>query len=133
MTATNNNHDQDPLDCYHRAEPGEPTFTLLGRDKHAPILVWLWALLRQMDGEKPERVHDARERAMAMLGYLVGRGRRAVGIGQAAMAAVTELVNCAGCANLVEDESDSQAAIVGRFRALLVITDFMNPDGSPVK
>ena len=30
------------FDCYANAEGDEPMFVLLGRDKHAPTLVWLW-------------------------------------------------------------------------------------------
>jgi hypothetical protein len=34
-------------------------FVLLGRDKHAPTLVRLWALLRHRDGEKSAKVDEA--------------------------------------------------------------------------
>lgn len=34
-------------DCYHKAEPDEPKFTLLGRDRAAPVLVRLWAAIRE--------------------------------------------------------------------------------------
>lgn len=37
-------------DCYHKAEPGEPKFTLLARDPLAANLTRLWAALR--DGEQ---------------------------------------------------------------------------------
>lgn len=40
------------LDCYHKAEEGEPTFTLLARDPVAPNIVKLWAALRI--GDLPE-------------------------------------------------------------------------------
>jgi hypothetical protein len=40
------------FDCYARAEPDEPLFTLLGRDPLAGILVMIWAEARkQMDDE----------------------------------------------------------------------------------
>lgn len=32
-------------DCYANAEPDEAMFVLLGRDKHAGLLVTLWALI----------------------------------------------------------------------------------------
>lgn len=41
--------EQLELDCYHKAEPGEPKFTLIGRDPLAPGLVRLWAALRDGD------------------------------------------------------------------------------------
>jgi hypothetical protein len=34
-------------DCYSQAEPDEPMFVLLARDPMAPILVELWASLRE--------------------------------------------------------------------------------------
>ena len=54
---TKNNPGQ--FDCYANAEPDEPMFVLLGRDKHAPLLVRLWADLRRMEGEDPEKVAEA--------------------------------------------------------------------------
>ncbi len=44
--ATKNNPSE--YDCYANAEPDEPMFVLLGRDKHAPTLVWLWSTLREL-------------------------------------------------------------------------------------
>lgn len=39
-------NDPGEFDCYARAHPDEPLFTLLGRDRLAPGLVRLWAALR---------------------------------------------------------------------------------------
>lgn len=47
------------FDCYAAAEPDEQMFVLLARDKHAPTLVRLWALLRARDGEDEEKVKEA--------------------------------------------------------------------------
>ena len=47
------------FDCYKAAESDEPMFILLGRDKYAPLLVRLWADLRRIEGEDPEKVADA--------------------------------------------------------------------------
>lgn len=41
--------EQLELDCYHKAEEGEPKFTLLARDPLAAHLVALWAALRKGD------------------------------------------------------------------------------------
>src|SRR5262245_36587923 len=49
------------FDCYAAARPDEPMFHLLGRDKHAPILIELWASMREFDGEDPAKVAEARE------------------------------------------------------------------------
>jgi hypothetical protein len=54
------------IDYYANAEPDEPMFVLLGRDKHAPLLVKLWADLRQMDGEDIAKVTEAITCATAM-------------------------------------------------------------------
>jgi hypothetical protein len=53
-------------DCYAKAEPDEPIFVLLARDRHATILTSLWAALREVDGEDPKVVGEARSCAIAM-------------------------------------------------------------------
>ena len=67
-------------------------FVLLARDKHAPTLIWLWASLRELDGEDPEKVKEARECVVKMLHWAYDHGRSSVGLGQAALAAVLELI-----------------------------------------
>ena len=47
------------FDCYANADPDEPMFVLLGRDRHAAGLVRLWALLRAKAGEDPEKIAEA--------------------------------------------------------------------------
>lgn len=54
------------FDCYTNAEPDEPMFILLGRDRHAPRLVEWWAQLRENEGEDPAKVTEARECAQNM-------------------------------------------------------------------
>lgn len=55
------------FDCYENAEPDEPMFVLLGRDRHAPILVDLWAHLRAVaGGEDEDKMAEARACARAM-------------------------------------------------------------------
>lgn len=54
------------FDCYANADPDEPMFVLLGRDRHAPGLVRLWALLRAQDGEDAAKVAEALACADAM-------------------------------------------------------------------
>lgn len=34
------------FDCYENADPDEPMFVLLGRDRLAPSLVNIWAMIR---------------------------------------------------------------------------------------
>ncbi|MBC7282652.1 hypothetical protein [Hoeflea sp.] len=54
---TKNNPGQ--FDCYANAGPDEPMFVLLGRDRHAPLLVRLWAILRHEEGEDPGKIREA--------------------------------------------------------------------------
>jgi hypothetical protein len=63
------------FDCYANAEPDEPMFILLGRDKHAPLLVKLWANLRQLDDEDPAKIIEAIQCATAMVKFRVERQR----------------------------------------------------------
>lgn len=57
------------FDCFTSAAPDEPIFVLLGRDKHAPLLVQLWAALRQADGEERAKVVEAQVCATEMAIY----------------------------------------------------------------
>lgn len=61
---------EEPNDCYHRAMPGEPRFTMLGRDPMFYELVTKWADQREYDistGDRPlsdtPLVGDARRMA----------------------------------------------------------------------
>lgn len=54
------------FDCYTNAAPDEPMFVLLGRDKHAPQLVELWARQRSEENEDPAKVGEALKCAKAM-------------------------------------------------------------------
>lgn len=66
MTTKNN---PGRYDCYANAEPDEPMFVLLGRDKHAPLLVHLWAILRAADNEDAEKVAEAARCGNDMVDY----------------------------------------------------------------
>lgn len=63
------------FDCYAKAAPDEPMFILLGRDRHAALLVQLWAWLRLADGEDQARVAEALQCAEAMAAFARGRGK----------------------------------------------------------
>ena len=54
------------FDCYANAEPDEPMFILLGRDRHAPQLVEMWAGMRAEAGEDPAKAQEALKCAKAM-------------------------------------------------------------------
>lgn len=83
------------FDCYANAADDEPMFVLLARDKHAPTLVWLWALLRELDQEDASKVAEARDCVEDMLKWQVDHGRKTIGIGHAALAGVMGLVRAA--------------------------------------
>lgn len=38
-----------PFNCYEAAEPDEPMFILLGRDRHAAALVNMWVAMRALE------------------------------------------------------------------------------------
>ena len=46
---TNTAAHPDPFDVIEKAKPGEPVFTLLGRDKHAPATVLHWVGLARAE------------------------------------------------------------------------------------
>lgn len=63
------------FNCYANAEPNEPMFVLLARDKHAPILVSLWAALRELEGEDYKKVSEARSLSIEMTRWRRNRKR----------------------------------------------------------
>lgn len=58
------------FDCYANAAPDEPMFVLLARDPSAPLLVELWALIREKLGSDAEKIEEARGCATAMHNWL---------------------------------------------------------------
>lgn len=63
------------FDCYAAARPREPMFVLLGRDRHAPLLVRLWARARKLSGEDADKVEEALNCAEQMHGWLEAQGK----------------------------------------------------------
>jgi hypothetical protein len=116
------------FDCYANAEPDEPMFVLLGRDKHAPALVWLWAALRELDGEKPEKVAEARDCCQAMMAWIAEKGKASVGVGQAVLAGVLELIRTANHAT----KHLSPKNIATREEFMRVLMNFTNMGAEPV-
>lgn len=104
------------FDCYANAEPDEPMFVLLGRDRHAPALVWLWAVLRELDGEKPEVVHEARECVAEMMAWAFDHGRKSVGVAQSVLAGVMEMIRAVN--HSVKDAKNAMTT-VAEFRQFM--------------
>lgn len=65
-------------DCFAAAAPDEPIFTLLGRDRHAALLVRIWAILRHRSGEEDIKVAEALGCADAMDVYARSLGKNPV-------------------------------------------------------
>ena len=63
------------FDCYSRAEPDEPIFTLRGKDPSAPLLIELWAELRAASGEDPAVIQEAHDCAGACYEWMRKLGR----------------------------------------------------------
>lgn len=89
-------------DCASKLLPDEPNFLLLGRDKCAPVVVWLWAVLREIHArEKPnpdaerEQALEARQIVIDMFNWQEAHDKLTVGVGEAALAAVFELIRAA--------------------------------------
>lgn len=69
------------FDCYANAHPDEPMFILLGRDRHGPMLVRLWSIVRFLNGEKWPKVVEAWRCARAMDQWRQSRPRKYIGFG----------------------------------------------------
>ena len=73
--ATREDTFNDEGSCWNRADEEEQMFILLGRDRHAPALIRLWAEMREKEGENPEVVQEARTVAQIMEDDLIAAGR----------------------------------------------------------
>lgn len=122
--ATKNN--PGTYDCYAKAEPDEPIFILLGRDRHAPTLVWLWAVLRELDGEDQAKIDEARACCLAMIHYLDSKQKKAVGIGQSVLSGMLDLIRVANMA--VAAGAKNSASDEDTIRRFLAATSFSEPD-----
>lgn len=115
------------FDCYEKAEPDEPFFMLLARDKHAPTLVWLWATLRELDGEDKAVVAEARSVVGDMIGWAYLHGRKSTGLGQSTLAGVCELIRTANAAQTkVPQNAPTELDAIRQF---LGVTQFEMPPG----
>lgn len=118
--ATKNNPGK--FDCYANADPDEPMFVLLARDKHAVALIWLWCTLRELDNEDPTKVADARACADEMVAWAVEHKRKVCGMGHAGLAAMLELVRMANYA--VKNAKNEPTSNEEAMRFFLALTTF---------
>lgn len=112
------------FDCYAKAADDEPIFVLLARDKHAATLVWLWAVLRELDGEDPEKVAEARACCASMMDWARDHDRKVAGLGQAGLAAMIELIRTA---NHRVEGATNDATSDELMRLFLCKTEFEKP------
>jgi hypothetical protein len=77
-------------DCYDKAEPDEPMFVLLGRDKYAPVLVWLWAAMKAYEGGDASKAKEAKNCSLAMIQWARDHGSKIVGIDEVGMVVLKE-------------------------------------------
>jgi hypothetical protein len=108
-------------DCYEKAGPDEPMFVLLARDRHAPTLVWLWATLRELDGEDAAVVTEARDCVAAMIRWAAEHGRCSAGLGQATLAGVMEMIRSVNGAVKNADNAQTGDEILRRWLAVTEI------------
>lgn len=111
------------FDCYANAEADEPMFILLGRDKHAPTLVWLWAVLRELDQEDPAKVQEARDCALAMIKWAHDHDRKAVGLAHSTIAGVFELIRVANFASEKPENAETDNDAIRMFLGRTPIAD----------
>lgn len=120
---TKNNPSQ--FDCYAKAEPDEPIFVLLARDRYAPTLVWLWATLRELDGEDPEKVREARQCIADMMAWAHDHNRKVAGLAQATLAGVFELIRAVNAAaKQLGDKPTNEATDLDILRIFLAASEF---------
>ena len=118
------------FDCYANAEPDEPMFILLARDKHAPTLVWSWAALRELDREDPAKVQEARQCMANMLTWQHDHGRKTIGIGHAALVGSMELVRVVNWLMKERGEpAQNGPTTVDEMRAIMAMSAFESEPG----
>ena len=84
-------------DCYAKAEPDEPMFTLLGRDPSAGVLVWTWAAIQYNlgQGDSP-KVREAADCGEAMIRWTMKQGKSPSGL-LALIKALCTIAEGTGC------------------------------------
>ncbi|MGL6097872.1 MAG: hypothetical protein ACRC7O_18980 [Fimbriiglobus sp.] len=115
--------------CRAKAKPDEPVFTLLGRDRHAPALVWLWAAIREFEGESPDQVDEALTCVGDMSKHAFDIGRKPVGVGTILMVGLSAMIR-------LQQKRDPKwsswaAKQLTAEDAMAVITNYLGKQGEP--
>lgn len=117
------------FDCYENAEPDEPMFVLLARDRHAPALVWLWSALREIGGEDVEKVHEARQCVLDMIEWAHKKGRPVEGLGVSVLAGVMEMIRTIN--HQMQLVPTNHATTIDDVRLFFCQTKFEPPESEP--
>lgn len=67
---------RDGCPCYEKADLDEPIFTLRAKDRLAPIIVRLWAMLADMSGAPKPKTNGAIACAMQMEDWAARHGNK---------------------------------------------------------
>lgn len=127
--ATKNN--PGPNDCYKRAEPDEPMFTLLGRDPCASMLVLTWIRMRRaLGGSSTEQLEEARVCAHAMAAWATVKLNRGEAVDQAMLAFERACCDFAGI--VAEEYKGSLREDVREFHEKFDIPVLDSPQVPPV-
>jgi hypothetical protein len=85
----------------------EPMFVLLGRDRHAAVLVNLWAAMREIEGEDAAKLAEARACANTMVDWVQQvRNVEPRGLRSAAQALVLLATECGMLLNITHAEGE---------------------------
>lgn len=102
------------FDCYKAAEPDEPMFVLLARDRSAACLVNLWATMRRIEGTAPDKVDEAARCADSMVDWLLARPdlKRPQGIATLARGLTVLAEQCGATIDITPSEAGFHNVVV---------------------
>ena len=127
-------------DCYNKAEPDEPVFTLMGRDRNSATLIWLWTALREIQSlnlppeekvKEDDKIHEARQCVVDIIDYRMTRGLESEGIASSVLAGVFELMRTANMAVNMDTVKNNPTS-VDAIRAYLCMSRLPNKDDNSV-
>lgn len=72
-------NDPGRFDCYNKLADDEPYFVLRAKDPHAPVLVELWASLREAEFGNFDKLEEARKCAGDMRKWFDDHGGKPLG------------------------------------------------------
>lgn len=119
------------FDCYAKAEPDEPLFVLLARDPAAPVLIYLWTIIRELRGETEEKRAEAHQLIDQMFDWQIAHGIKTEGVGVAVLAGVMDLVRMANAGIEIVKKNKNDPTTDEVMRMLFARTTFDWPEKTP--